>query len=232
THELRTPLHGIGAVTELLESEVYGPLTERQRRAMGEIAQSAEGLEKLVDDLLLLAKADAGKLEPRLAPVNVDEVVQGVVAGLRWMADLKEHEVEVLPLGGDPLPIRSDRAQLAQILVNLVSNAIKFTPPRGRISVAARRHEEGVEIAVSDTGIGIADEELETIFDEFHQVDGTDERKHGGIGLGLALVKRLAASLGASIEVTSRYGEGSTFRIRLPMAPPAEEAEAEKTEAL
>ena len=219
THELRTPLHGISALVELLDEEVYGPLNDKQRQACERIAHSAEGLERMVDELLLLAKTEAGKLEFHPSTVDVQEVADNVVSSLRWMAELKTLTLYV-DIETELPSLETDRGKLLQILLNLVANAIKFTPEGGEIRMRITRAAEAVRFEVVDTGIGIPDEALPTIFDEFSQVDGSDERSHGGIGLGLALVKRLAAALGAEIDVTSIYGEGSTFSLRVPLTLP------------
>jgi signal transduction histidine kinase len=218
THELRTPIHGICAASELVESGVYGPLDARQREAHEAIRRAAESLLQLVDDLLLLAKAEAGKLEYKAADIDLGELTEALSSSVRWMVELKK-----LTLGVDLEPdlptVRSDRGKLGHLVLNLLANAVKFTPEGGRIGLSCRRLDAGhVAIGVRDTGIGIPDDEIEQVFEEFRQVDGSDERAHGGIGLGLALVKRLAALLGADLTVVSRYGEGSTFTVTLPIA--------------
>ena len=219
THELRTPLHGISALVELLDEEVYGPLTDKQRQACARIAHSADGLERMVDELLLLAKAEAGKLEVDPSTVDVQEVADNIVSSLRWMAELKTLTLHV-DVETDLPSLETDRGKLLQILLNLVANAIKFTPEGGEIALRITDGDQALIFEVRDTGIGIPDEALPTIFDEFSQVDGSDERRHGGIGLGLALVKRLASLLSAEIDVTSVYGEGSTFALRVPLTLP------------
>ena len=219
THELRTPLHGISALVELLDEEVYGPLTDKQREACEQIAHSAEGLERMVDELLLLAKAEAGKLEYHPAVIDIQEVADNVASSLRWMTDLKGLTLGV-HVAGDLPRLETDRGKLLQILLNLVANAIKFTPEGGEVELAIDGTSEAVVFRVRDTGIGIPDEALPHIFDEFSQVDGSDERRHGGIGLGLALVSRLATLLGAEVDVDSTYGQGSTFTLRMPLTHP------------
>jgi len=219
THELRTPIHGISALTELLDEEVYGPLTDKQRQACERIAKSAEGLERMVDELLLLAKAEAGKLEYHPCVVDVAEVTESVLSSLRWMTELKT--LTLTSELADGLPsLETDRGKLNQMLLNLVVNAIKFTPEGGEVTLAVTATAEAVVFVVRDTGIGIPDEAIPHIFDEFSQVDGSDERQHGGIGLGLALVKRLAKLLGAEIDVASTYGSGSEFTLRVPLVRP------------
>ncbi|HHH29900.1 MAG TPA: HAMP domain-containing histidine kinase [Polyangiaceae bacterium] len=219
THELRTPLHGISALVELLDEEVYGPMNDKQREACDRIARSAEGLERMVDELLLLAKAEAGKLEYQPSLIDVEEVTDNVVSSLRWMTELKALTLAVNVSPGLP-KLTTDRGKLLQILLNLVANAIKFTPEGGEVALTVHGTDDAVVFEVRDTGIGIPDEALPHIFDEFSQVDGSDERSHGGIGLGLALVKRLTALLSAEVEAASTYGQGSTFTLRVPVAHP------------
>jgi signal transduction histidine kinase len=216
THELRTPLHGISALVELLGEEVYGPLNPDQQQACERIGKSAESLERLVDDLLLLAKAEAGKLEVRVSTVDAADVTEAVLSSLKWMTELKSLTLR-RELDEDLPTLRTDRGKLNQILLNLVANAIKFTPEGGDVSLVVSRREDAVIFVVRDNGIGIPEEALPHIFDEFRQVDGTDEREHGGIGLGLALVKRLTDLIGATVEASSQLGEGSTFTLVVPI---------------
>jgi len=220
THELRTPLHGILGVTEIVGDGIYGPVTDKQRDGLGAIRHSAKSLLQLIDSMLMLARADAARLDVRIAPVNVADTVTAVIATGRWMLGKKTLEIEA-DLGAELPEVRSDRTLLSQILLNFLSNAIKFTPEGGRVRMVARRKELGVSIAVEDTGTGIPPAELQRIFDEFHQVDGSASREYGGAGVGLALVKRLAYRLGGQVDVTSTEGQGSTFTLHLPAeAPP------------
>jgi signal transduction histidine kinase len=222
THELRTPLHGILGLSDLLREGVYGPVTGEQKESIAGIELSARNLLELIDGLLLLARSEAARLELSVSPVAVAEVVSRVAATGRWMRGRKELTIDV-DVAGDLPEVHTDRGKLAQILVNLLANAIKFTPPGGRIAIEARRSEEGVTVAVRDTGIGIPAGELARIFDEFHQVDGSPSRGYGGVGLGLALVRTLARMLEGEVSAESAEGRGSTFTLRLPLriTPPA-----------
>jgi signal transduction histidine kinase len=220
THELRTPLHGILGLSDLLRDGIYGPISEPQREALEGIDRSARGLLELIDGLLLLARAEAAKLEVTASDVDVAEVVQQIAAAGRWMCGRKALAIEVA-LGDGLAQVRTDRGKLAQILMNLVANAIKFTPEGGRVTLTARTGGAPceVELAVADTGVGIPDEELARIFAPFHQVDGSASREFGGAGLGLSLVRRLCASIGATIDVQSAEGEGSTFTVKVASLP-------------
>jgi signal transduction histidine kinase len=220
THELRTPLHGVLGLSDLLRDGVYGPVTPEQAEAVTGIEQSARGLLELVDSLLFLARSEATKMELTLGNVLPGEVVHRVAAAGRWLRGRKELAIEVN--APDDLPsLQTDRGKLAQILLNLLANAIKFTPEGGTVSVSARALGDGVEIAVADTGIGIPASQVAHIFDEFHQVDGSASRTYGGAGVGLAVVRHLTGILAGEVSVTSREGEGSTFTIRLPLRIPA-----------
>jgi signal transduction histidine kinase len=216
THELRTPLHGVLGLSDLLREGVYGPVTAQQVEAIAGIETSAKGLLELVDSLLFLARTEASKVEIRLGLVEPGEVVNRVAAAGRWLRGRKDLSIEVDAPEGLPT-LQTDRGKLAQILLNLLANAIKFTPEGGTVSVSARTADGGVEIAVADTGIGIPEEELPHIFDDFHQVDGSASRTYGGAGVGLAVVRQLAGVLEGDVRVQTKEGKGSTFTLRLPL---------------
>ncbi len=221
THELRTPIHGVQGLADLIAVGVYGPVTDRQKDACGAIKRSAQSLLGLIDDLLALVKADVGRLEIKPAPVDCVELAEQVVASVQWMLGTKK-----LALATDtasaPTGVISDRRMLGHILVNLVANAAKFTPEGGRVRVRVRGDgPDGFALEVSDTGVGIPADQRAAIFDAFRQVDGSDERRFGGVGLGLALVRRLVELLGGRVEVASVVGKGSTFTVHLPRIVPA-----------
>ncbi len=215
THELRTPLHGILGLADLLREGIYGPVNERQKEGVAGIDQSAKNLLELIDAMLLLARAEAAKLEVVVAPVSVSEVVNDVAAAGRRMRGTKELTLDAAA-DDDLPPVHTDRRKLTHLLVNLVANAVKFTPEGGRVAITARRAGRGVAILVSDDGIGIPRYELARVFEEFHQVDASTSRAYGGAGLGLALVQMLARLLAAEVSVESEEGKGSTFTVVLP----------------
>ena len=222
THELRTPLHGILGVTEIVEEGIYGPVTDKQRDGLGSIRHSARNLLELIDAILMLARVEASRLDVRVAPTNVGEMITAVISTGRWMLGTKPLAIET-DVAPDLPEVLTDRALISQVLLNLLSNAIKFTAEGGRVRVVARREAGGgVTIAVEDTGVGIPPAELERIFEEFHQVDGSAARDYGGAGIGLALVRRLASRLGARVTVKSTEGSGSTFTLHLPDVAPVE----------
>jgi signal transduction histidine kinase len=218
THELRTPLQGIMGLSDLVAKGIYGQASERQQTAMHDVKQSAKRLLALIDDLLELSRHDAGRLELKLSDVDAGELLATATANAQWLLGGKQLVIE---LAVEPeLPVlRSDRAKLSQIVLNLLSNAIKFTPEGGAITVRARRHGDGIAIAVTDTGVGIPPGELERVFLPFHQVDGSSSREYGGVGLGLSLVRRLAELLGGTVAVESEVARGTTFTVTLPRTP-------------
>lgn len=225
THELRTPLQGIMGLAELVTKNVYGETTDKQRRAMDDIRGSAKRLHGLIDDLLQLAMHDAGKLEIKISHVDIDEVMKTAGATAQWLLAGKHLDVVVEVSPAVPM-IDSDRTKISQIVLNLLSNAIKFTPDGGSIILRAHPLADGVELQVADTGVGIAPDALARVFDEFYQVDGSPVREYGGVGLGLALVKRLTELLGGTVSATSEVGKGSTFSVQLPLTSPGEKRSA------
>lgn len=226
THELRTPIHGILGLTELLEEEVYGAIEDRQHRALGGIRSSAEGLLQQIDDLLEIARAESGRLAVTRSRFPLAEVIERVESTAAWMKGNKPLSIEVD--AAEELPVLdSDRGKLVQILVNLLSNAIKFTPDGGSVRLDARPREDGwVVLGVEDTGVGIPPSEQNRMFEAFRQADAqgarTDatSRDYGGVGLGLSLVKRLTELLGGRVRVESTVGRGSRFEVELPVVAP------------
>jgi signal transduction histidine kinase len=219
THELRTPIHGVQGLADVIAAGVYGPVTDKQKDACASIKRSAQSLLGLVDDVLNLARADANKIEARPSNIAIPDLIDRVIASVTWMIGTKKIELhsEVEP----DLPfVQSDDRWLAHVLVNLVSNAVKFTPEGGAVIVRAyeRPTHDAVVLEVQDTGIGIAATDRERIFEPFRQADSySDSKGYGGVGLGLALVAKLTDLLGASVELDSNVGEGSTFRVIVPL---------------
>lgn len=215
THELRTPLHGILGMGELLLEGVYDPLTPRQADATTTIRKSATELLELIDSLLVLARAETLGHEVSLTEVEVAEIVRRVADRGRQVIGARALEIRTeVP---EQLPrVRTDAQRLEQILLNLVANAIKFTADGGLVTVGARRDASDVLLTVRDTGRGIEASDLGRIFDPYVQVDGSAIREHGGAGIGLAVVRTLSRLLGIEVGVESRLGEGSTFTLRVP----------------
>jgi signal transduction histidine kinase len=219
THELRTPIHGVQGLADVIAAGVYGPVTDKQKEACASIKRSAQSLLGLVDDVLNLARAEASKIEARPASIDIAALVDRVSASVAWMIGTKK-----ITLATDVTPelpfVMSDDRWLAHVLVNLVSNAVKFTPEGGTVTVRAyeRANADAVVLEVEDTGIGIAREDRERIFEPFRQADDkADTKGYGGVGLGLALVAKLTDLLGARVELDSDVGKGSRFRVIVPV---------------
>ncbi|HEY1546803.1 MAG TPA: HAMP domain-containing sensor histidine kinase [Kofleriaceae bacterium] len=224
THELRTPIHGVQGLADVIAAGVYGPVTDKQKDACASIKRSAQSLLGLVDDVLNLARAEAGSIEAKPSALDVAELVERVTASVSWMVGTKKIALEA-EVERDLAFVNSDSRWLAHVLVNLVSNAVKFTPEGGHVFVRARagragargkEHEDTVVLEVRDTGVGISPADRERIFEPFRQIDGGDERVFGGVGLGLALVARLTDLLACDVELDSEVGKGSTFRVIVP----------------
>ncbi len=228
SHELRTPLNSILGFSQLLEDESFGPLTERQARYVGHIRSSGGHLLALINDVLDLSKVEAGQLNLDFETVPLESLVAECVGDVRPLADDKHLDLRYrVPAG---LRVRADRRRLAQVALNLLSNAIKFTPEGGRVTVAAVRDGDMVSITVRDTGIGIEGSAQKRIFDAFFQVGSGRTRQQEGTGLGLALSRRLVEMMGGTLNVASRPGRGSTFRVRIPAAAARAEVRALRTE--
>ena len=234
SHEFRTPLTSIMALSRLLSDEVDGQLSPEQHKQAMFIRKSAESLLEMVNELLEMARLEAGKSVVRPGRFTVTELfsaLQGVLKPLRGVirpgADTEEVELIFEEAPGIPA-LYTEEAKVAQILRNFVSNALKFTE-RGKIQVRAEPGESGktVRFSVADTGIGIPQSHLEAIFQEFAQVETAVQRRVSGTGLGLPLAKGLAELLGGSVSVTSKQGEGSTFYAEIPLRYGHEEQEAQ-----
>jgi signal transduction histidine kinase len=220
SHELRTPLNAIHGFAEMMREEVFGPLAnERYKSYAGDISSSSEHLIKVITDILDLSKAESGMITAENAPVRVREVVDLAVRLSKQRAAEREIAIRLeLALELDASRIETDRGKLTQILLNLLSNSVKFTEPGGVITVAGRVEQDFVEIAVRDTGIGIAEEDLAKVMTPFGQVASVYQT-HEGFGLGLPLTNRLMEALGGSFTLSSVLGEGTTATVRLPRVP-------------
>jgi signal transduction histidine kinase/ActR/RegA family two-component response regulator len=222
SHEIRTPMTAILGFVDLLTED--GDTTIDRSEAVEIIRRNGENLLKLIDDILDLSKVEAGRMELRFGVCSPIELISDVASLMRVRADAQGIDLRVAWLSPLPVAIETDVARARQILINLIGNAIKFTSA-GAVVVEAvlQRAEVGawLEIAVRDSGIGMAPETLGRAFDPFTQVDASLSRRYGGTGLGLAICRRLATLLGARIEVESQLGVGSTFRLSLPVASPA-----------
>ncbi len=217
SHEFRSPLNGILNLSNMLLSHLDGDLGEEQTKQVTFIRRSAESLTDLVDDLLDLAKVEAGKAEVKVTPFQVEDLF-GVLRGMLRPLLSENSAVKLIFEDGIQLPVlHTDEGKVSQILRNFVSNALKFTE-RGEVRINAEQGtEQTIVFTVADTGIGIALEDQKRIFEEFVQIDNPLQRRFKGTGLGLSLCRRLAELLGGTIHVQSSLGVGSTFSIVLPL---------------
>jgi PAS domain S-box-containing protein len=220
SHELRTPLNAIGGYVQLIEMGIRGPVTPEQREDLERIDRSQRHLLGLINDVLDFSKLEAGSATYSAEPVQLDAVldeVQGLV--LPQVAEKELAYDDGAARAG--AVVLADRSRLGQVLLNLLSNSIKFTPAGGRIQVACQVADGTAAIRVHDTGIGIPADKLEFIFQPFAQVSAGFTRTAGGTGLGLAISRDLARGMGGNLVAESTLGEGSTFTLTLPVAPPS-----------
>jgi signal transduction histidine kinase len=213
SHELRTPLNAIIGFSEVLQEQMFGELNERQLAYVSDVHEAGKHLLSLINDVLDLAKIEAGRMELELTEVAVPEVLRSAVSMHSERAGRGGIEL-ALATRPEEITITADERRLRQIVFNLLSNAVKFTPPDGHIDVTAQLSDSVVEIAVADTGPGIAAQDQETIFEEFEQT--SDGKKAEGTGLGLPLSRKLVELHGGRLWVESEPGHGSTFRFTLP----------------
>jgi len=217
SHELRTPLNAILGLSEALQEEVYGPLTERQGRSLRRIEESGRYLLDLINDILDLSRIGAGKLELEMGPVSVESVGQASLRMVKQFAHKKRLQVSS-SFDSAVTMIQADERRLKQILVNLLNNAVKFTPEGGEIGLIVKGDTAGevVDFTVWDTGVGISQEKMARLFQPFVQLDSSLSRQYTGTGLGLSLVSRLAEMHGGGVSVESEVGVGSRFTVSLP----------------
>ena len=220
SHDLRTPLNAIIGFSEVLETEVFGPLNEKQREYLADIVSSGKLQLQLVNEILDLSKIEAGKIELAPEEFDLEDVLRGVHSVVGALASKKAQELS-LEIGGRIPPMYQDPVRTKQIVFNLLGNAVKFTPEGGRITTRVNvEGDDAVEIAVSDSGVGIAPDELAKVFQEFERAGASYSRRQQGSGLGLSLVKRFVEMMGGSVGVTSVVDQGSTFTVRLPVRQP------------
>jgi len=215
SHELRTPLNAIIGFSEILAEKMFGDINEKQTEYLQDILESGRHLLSLVNDILDLSKVEAGRMELELSEFDLPNAIDNALILVRERAIRRE--IRLASTIDERLGmIGGDERKVKQVLLNLLSNALKFTPEGGRIDVSAREHEGVAEVSVTDTGVGIAPEDQEAVFEEFRQV-GTADKKVEGTGLGLALSRKFIELHGGRIWVQSQIGHGSTFTFTLPV---------------
>lgn len=214
-HELRTPLSAIISYGGLILSDPQGRLSGLQKDNLQDLLHNAARLLDLIDSLLDISTIEAGRLAVRIDPVDVEDVIRSAVSTIESNVD-KNHVRMFRHIAPNLPAFNTDREKLKQILVNLLDNAAKFTE-RGEIRITAAEQNGSLKLVVSDTGIGIPEQDLNKVFEEFHRAGTANGKKYRGTGLGLAIVKRLVGLLGGNIEVASKVGEGSSFTVTLPL---------------
>ena len=217
SHELRTPLTSMMGFLEMIREGEAGQLTEEQKRFLAIVYRSSERLQRLVGDLLFVARLDANGLQLQFADVRVDDVAQDIVESNSALA--RSRELELVAELGSVSAVWADRERLAQLVGNLVSNAIKFTPPGGTITVRTFERASQVVIEVEDTGIGIPEAEQERLFQRFFRSSTATEQAIPGTGLGLVISKAIAEAHGGGMDVRSEAGVGTCFSVHLPLEP-------------
>jgi signal transduction histidine kinase len=218
SHELRTPLNSIGGYVELLEMELRGPLTDGQKADLARIKRSQEYLLAIINDILNFTRLEATEVKFDIIEVPLRALMADMDAVVSSLARAKSLTYDCESPATN-LYTRTDPDKLRQIMINLVSNAVKFTPEGGRIRVYSTSSERTVSIHVEDTGPGIPPDKQEAVFEAFVQLDRGLTRTNDGTGLGLAISRGLARGMGADVSVESEVGVGSTFTITLPIAP-------------
>ena len=217
SHELRTPLNAIAGYAELIAMEIHGPVTDAQRDALRRVQKSERHLLGLINGVLNSARLETGSIDYEFADVPVVETLATAEALVAPQAESHGLALEFVPCDG-AIAVRADRDKLQQILLNLLTNAIKFTPRGGKITVSCTVGEQEVLMHVADTGRGIPPNKTAAIFEPFVQVDARLTRTDEGVGLGLAISRDLARRMGGDLDVVSEVGVGSTFTLCLPRA--------------
>ncbi|MEQ8405674.1 MAG: ATP-binding protein [Oceanicaulis sp.] len=215
SHELRTPLNAINGFSEIMAGEMFGPLGhDRYKDYVGDILSSGQHLLSLINDILDMSKIEAGKMQLQPEPIDPSDLIEQCVRIMRARAEEKEITLEVA--GGELPRIEADPRALKQVMLNLMSNAVKFTPEGGKVMVRGFDAADGVVLQVADTGIGISEEDLPRVGRPFEQIENQHSKKHQGSGLGLALSKSLVEMHGGSLRIDSVLGKGTTVSFSLP----------------
>ncbi|GAB4028882.1 MAG: hypothetical protein Fur0012_02330 [Elusimicrobiota bacterium] len=215
SHELRTPLNSIIGFTGILLKELPGPLTDEQRKQLEMVQTSSRHLLSLINDVLDISRIEAGQMELFLEETDLIACIIKSAEIIKPLAEKKGLSLFV-DIPKESVKSFTDRRRFEQVLINLLNNAVKFTE-KGEVKLSAVRSEKGLSISVSDTGIGIKEEDMEKLFSPFSQIDTGTDRSHEGSGLGLSICKKLAILLGGEISAESHYAKGSIFRFFIPI---------------
>jgi PAS domain S-box-containing protein len=217
SHELRTPLNAILGLSEGLQEMIFGELNDRQLKSIATIERSGRRLLSVINDILDVSKLTAGQMELEISQISAAQLLGSCLSVINAQAQKKNIQVHQ-KLPSNDLRIHVDEARLRQVLLNLLTNAVKFTPERGHVALGLAQVGESICFTVTDTGCGIAEADLPKIFQPFVQIDGQLNRKYEGLGLGLALAYQIVQLHGGSIEVQSQVNRGSCFTVLLPVA--------------
>jgi signal transduction histidine kinase len=216
SHELRTPLTHMKGYLSIFVDGGLGPLTSQQEEALDVVMRAEGRLEKLIEDLIQFSLAARSELSLNLSSTNISELILAVLSRVKRQARTKEINLHSSYPNNLPL-VRIDSEKIAWVLHQLLDNAIKFTYKGGHVVVDASPDKQMILVKVTDSGIGIAPEHLNELFEPFHQLDSSDTRRYGGVGLGLALARRIIEAHGSTIQVHSKLGQGSRFEFPLPI---------------
>lgn len=216
SHELRTPLTHIKGYLDILVDGGLGPLSAQQSEAVGVMRRAESRLERLIEDLIQFSLASRGELSLQFATVDLVALVQNAVNRTQYKARMAEVSL-VTKLAEDAMTVMVDEDKLGWVLLQLLDNAVKFTSAGGQVNIVASVDQNFATLKVIDTGIGIPEDQIQDIFEPFHQLDGSPTRRFGGTGLGLAMVRRIIEAHGSQIRVESMMGKGSSFEFSLPL---------------
>lgn len=218
SHELRTPLTAVRGFLALLQMDKYGKLTPKQSEFIQKAILASGRLSRLIDELLIISRVEDNGVNLNLEKISVEELVNLAVQELTGEADRCNIALRVL-MPADKLPeITADREKMFHVITNLTANAIKYSPKGGHVFIEPRVRGGKLEISVSDTGVGIAQEDFRKLFQKFERLKNKDTRQVSGTGLGLAIVKSFMELHGGGVSVNSRVGQGSTFTVSLPLS--------------
>ncbi|HEX9528795.1 MAG TPA: ATP-binding protein [Streptosporangiaceae bacterium] len=223
SHELRTPLTSIAGYVEMLREQDAGPVTAEQDLMLGTVDRNATRLRNLIEDVLTMSKIESGTFTTVLQPVNLAELITAAMAALQPAAAGKQLTL-TSPGPGDGLIVNGDASQLDRVLINLISNAVKFTPTGGAICLTADRAGEVAAVSVRDTGIGIPERDKKALFTRFFRASNAVEQAIPGTGLGLTIVRKIISNHGGEIELQSQEGQGTTVTLRIPLAAASDRA--------
>ena len=216
SHELRTPLTHIRGYLDLMNDGSLGELSKEQEIAMDVMMRSEARLEELIEKMIQFSLEASGQFTLQIKPVNLYEVVDLALKQAKIKAANRPVALNI-DLGIDPCPVRVDQEKIQWVVMELVDNAIKFTPPGGQVKVGLDQDTDKAQFYVVDTGIGISPERLSEIFEPYHQLDSSSTRHYGGVGLGLSLAKKIIEAHGSKVEVTSKEGQGTFIQFDLPI---------------